>query len=131
MQTLTFDCEIGKSRDVVLRLPDSVTPGRHRIALVIDPPEQSEMLAPLAPIPDSVAPRTPLWAQLAALREQAEKDGVLPEPLSWDGVLAEVEHPPVIPAPPATRLDELFHWIDAQTPPPTIPLSAMDRDEIY
>jgi hypothetical protein len=92
MQSLTFDCEIGQSRDVILRLPDSVTPGRHRIALVIDPPEASKMLAPLAPVPDSVAPRTPLWARLAALRERAEKEGVLPEPLSWDGVLAEVEH---------------------------------------
>lgn len=78
MQSLTFDCEIGQSRDVVLRLPASVNPGRHRIALVIDPAEQSEMLA----------------------------------------------HP-------TTGLDKLFDWIDAQTPPPTIPLSAMDRDAIY
>lgn len=91
MQTLIFDCEIGTSRDFVLRLPDSVSPGRHRITLVIDPPVQPEMFAPLAPIPDDVAPRTPLWAQLTALREQAKKDGVLAEPLSWDGVLAEVE----------------------------------------
>ena len=90
MQTLTFDCEIGNSRDFVLRLPDSVSPGHHRIALVIDPPEQPEMLAPLVPIPDSVPPRTPLWARLSAIREQAERDGVLPEPLSWDGILAEV-----------------------------------------
>ena len=46
MQTLTFDCGIGKSRAVVLRLPDSVTPGRHRIALLIDPPEQTEKPVP-------------------------------------------------------------------------------------
>lgn len=91
MQTLTFDCEIDTTHDLVLRLPASVTPGRHRITLVIDPPGPPEMAAPLAPIPDSVAPRTPLWAQLAALRARAEQEGALPDPLSWDGLLAEVE----------------------------------------
>ena len=40
-------------------------------------------------IGDSIPPRTALWSQLAALREQAAREGVLPEPLSWDGVLAE------------------------------------------
>ncbi len=90
MQTLTFDCQIEANLDLVLRLPSSVTPGRHRIALVIDPPEP-EVGEPLVPVADSVAPRTPLWAQLTALREQAEQAGELPEPLAWDALLAEVE----------------------------------------
>jgi hypothetical protein len=91
MQTLTFGCEIDATRDLVLRLPASVTPGRHRISLVIDPPAPTDAEASLAPIPDNAPPRTELWARLAVLREQAEKDGALPEPLTWDGVLAEVE----------------------------------------
>ena len=39
MQTLTFDCEVDDTRHLVLRLPSTVAPGRHRISLVIDPPE--------------------------------------------------------------------------------------------
>jgi hypothetical protein len=90
MQTLTFDCEIDNTQDLVLRLPKSVTPGRHRITLLIDPPE-SEPGEVLAPVADSLAPRTPLWEQLSRLRAQAEQEGELPTPLAWDEMLAEVE----------------------------------------
>ena len=89
MQTLTFECEVDLEHNLVLQLPPSVPPGRHRISLVIDPPEASGGERVISPIGDSIPPRTALWAQLAALREQAAREGVLPEPLSWDGVLAE------------------------------------------
>jgi hypothetical protein len=91
MQTLTFECEVDLEHLLVLQLPPSVSPGRHRISLVIDPPEASGGDRVISPIGDSVPPRTALWSQLAALREQAAREGVLPEPLSWDGVLAESE----------------------------------------
>ena len=91
MQTLTFDCEVDDTRDLVLHLPSTVAPGRHRISLLIDPPEPAGTEAPIAPISESAPPRTALWSQLAALRAQAEEEGVLPEPLSWDEVLTEVE----------------------------------------
>jgi hypothetical protein len=90
MQTLTFDCDIDTTRNLVLHLPKSVKPGCHRITLVIDPPE-SAVSEPLAPVADSLAPRTPLWEQLARLRAQAEQEGELPEPLGWDALLTEVE----------------------------------------
>jgi hypothetical protein len=91
MQTLIFDYEVDATRDLVLHLPTTVTPGRHRISVVIDPPETVDTEAPITPIPEGIPPRTALWTQLATLRDQAEKEGALPKPLSWDGVLAEVD----------------------------------------
>ncbi|CAK0781602.1 conserved hypothetical protein [Gammaproteobacteria bacterium] len=91
MQTLTFECEINDAHDLVLRLPPSVSPGRHRISLVIDPTEPIATAETITPIPENVPPRTPLWSRLTFIRQQAEKTGALPEPLSWDGVLAEVQ----------------------------------------
>ncbi len=41
------------------------------------------------------------------------------------------DQPPATPPFPTTEIDDLLSWIDEQTPPPAIPLSAMDRDEIY
>jgi len=90
MQTLTFDCEISHSRDLVLRLPDTVAPGRHRIAVVIDP-EATEDEAVITPVGDHTPPRTALWAQLEVLRAQAQQEGTLPPPLTCDEILAEVE----------------------------------------
>jgi len=92
MQTLTFECEISTERDLVLRLPMTVRPGRHRIAVVIDPLELTGDASDLVPVGDSVPPRTALWARLSALRDQAVRDGELPEPMSWDEILAEVQH---------------------------------------
>ncbi|AUB82992.1 hypothetical protein THSYN_19935 [Candidatus Thiodictyon syntrophicum] len=37
MQTFTFDCDVDAHRGVVLRLPSSVLPGRHRLAVSVDP----------------------------------------------------------------------------------------------
>jgi hypothetical protein len=91
MQTLTFECEVDLDLHLVLQLPPSVPPGRHRISLVIDPPEASGGEMVISPIGDRTPPRTALWAQLAALREQAARKGVLPEPLSRDEVLADVK----------------------------------------
>ncbi|WPL18200.1 hypothetical protein Thiowin_03259 [Thiorhodovibrio winogradskyi] len=91
MQTLVFDCEIDATRNLVLRLPTTVAPGHHRISVMIDPPALNKAEASITPIPESVAPRTELWSQLAALRQLAEEEGELSQPLSWDGVLAEVE----------------------------------------
>lgn len=53
--------------------------------------ESEDQEATIVPIPDSAPPRTALWSRLTAIREQADKEGVLPEPLSWDGILEEVE----------------------------------------
>ncbi len=94
MQTFTFDCEVDKHRGVVLRLPPSVSPGRHCLAVTIDPPEialASTQSAPIAPIDENTAPRTDLWRQLEALRAQAAQTGDLPDPMAWDAVLAEAE----------------------------------------
>lgn len=90
MQTLTFECDVDIAHNLVLHLPPSVLPGRHRIALVIDPPLQQEREIFITPVTDNIPPKTALWSQLSTLREQAEKEGALPEPLSWDGVLSEV-----------------------------------------
>jgi len=81
MNTLIFDCEVDATGDLVLRLPPTVKPGRHRISLVVDPPESADAEPPIVPIPDSIPPRTALWSQLAALRSQAEKEGELPASL--------------------------------------------------
>ncbi|QFY91033.1 hypothetical protein D5125_02130 [Magnetovirga frankeli] len=87
MQTLTFECEIKPDRHLVLHLPGNVVPGRHRIALVIDPPNP----VPIIPHMASMPARTPLWAQLEALRQQAEAEGTLPNALSMDEILSEVQ----------------------------------------
>ncbi len=91
MQTLTFECEVNLEHHLVLQLPPSVSPGRHRLSLVIDPPEATGEENVISPLGDSIPPRTALWLQLAALRVQAAREDALPEPLSWDGVLAESE----------------------------------------
>ena len=91
MQTLTFECEVTAERDLVLRLPATVAPGRHRIAVVIDPPELTAADSDVIPVGDSVPPRTALWARLNALRDQAAREGDLPTPMSWDDILAEVQ----------------------------------------
>jgi hypothetical protein len=91
MQTLTFECEVAAERDVVLRLPATVRPGRHRIAVVIDLPEPAAAEPDVIPVGDSVPLRTALWARLSALRDQAIQEGALPGPMSWDDILADVQ----------------------------------------
>ena len=91
MQTLTFECDIEADRPLVLHLPGSVTAGRHRVALVIDPPESFDCEAPISLVPADAPPRTTLWAQLEVLRAQAQQEGTLPPPLTCDEILAEVE----------------------------------------
>lgn len=89
MQTLTFDCEIGASRDLVLRLPVTVMPGPHRFALVIDPDENGTET--IAPVPLNAPPRTALWQRLEAARAEAEDHGEIPAPLPWESILDEVQ----------------------------------------
>lgn len=57
----------------------------------LSPGEPGDQEAALVPIPDHAPPRTALWSRLSAIREQAGREGLLPEPLSWDGILEEVE----------------------------------------
>jgi hypothetical protein len=90
MPTLTFECEVGAERNLVLHLPATVRPGRHRIAVVIDPLEGTATESGLTPVGDTEPPRTALWARLDALRDRAAREGQLPEPMTWDEVLAEV-----------------------------------------
>ena len=91
MQTLNFECEVTADRDLVLRLPTTITPGRHRIALVIDPVNPAADELDVIPVGDGVPPRTALWARLNALRDQAARDGELPDPMSWEEVSTEVQ----------------------------------------
>lgn len=98
MQTFTFECEVDARHGVVLRLPASVSPGRHRLAVAVDPPQDWAAQAPDAttpvppgPIDACVPPRTELWRRLEQLRCQAAQTGDLPEPMSWDAVLAATE----------------------------------------
>ena len=91
METLTIECDVTAERNLVLRLPSSVAPGRHRIAVIIDPVDDNTVDAPLLPVAEDAEPRTALWQRLSALRRQAEKNGELPEPMSWDEVLAETQ----------------------------------------
>lgn len=91
MQAFLFECEVDTQHGLLLRLPPSVSPGRHRISVVIDPPESATPQEPMVPIAETDPPRTLLWARLAAIRAQAKADGTLPEPLSWDEVLDEMD----------------------------------------
>ena len=95
MQTFTLECEVDARHGVVLRLPTSVSPGRHRLAVVVDPPQDSaeqtlnaKSPVPLGPIAACEPPRTDLWRRLEKLRCQAAQTGDLPAPMSWDAVLA-------------------------------------------
>ncbi|MGZ8217065.1 hypothetical protein [Methylomagnum sp.] len=89
MQTLTFDCEIGTSRDLVLRLPTTVKPGPHRFALVIDPDEGEAEI--MSPAPLNAPPRTALWQRLEAVRAEAKDHDEVPAPLPWEAILDEVQ----------------------------------------
>jgi hypothetical protein len=91
VQTLSFECEVTVERDLVLRLPATVTPGRHRIEIVIDPVEPAAAESDVIAVDEDVPPRTALWARLTALRDQAAQDAELPQPMSWDDVLSEVQ----------------------------------------
>jgi hypothetical protein len=91
MQTLTIECEVTADRTVSVRLPATVSTGRHRIALIIDPPEQRDLQGMLLPVSDADPARTDLWTRLSSIREQAERSGELPQALTWDQVLAEVQ----------------------------------------
>jgi len=50
---------------------------------------EDAVASPPRPVPEDAEPRTALWQRLSALRRQAEQNGELPEPMSWDEVLAE------------------------------------------
>lgn len=89
MQTLSFEYEVTVERDLVLRLPPTVKPGRHRIEVVIDPVEPAPAESDVTPVAEGVPPRTALWARLDALRDQAAREGELPKPMSWDEVLSK------------------------------------------
>jgi hypothetical protein len=91
MLAITLDCDINTDRTLLLQLPDSVAPGRHRIALVIDPESGANHPAGISPVSPDTPPRTALWERLEALRNQAREQGEAPEPMSWDAVLAEVQ----------------------------------------
>jgi hypothetical protein len=47
METLTIECDVTAERNLVLRLPSSVAPGRHRIAVIINPVDDHTVDAPL------------------------------------------------------------------------------------
>jgi hypothetical protein len=88
METLTIECDVTAERSIVLRLPASVQPGRHRIAVIINPVDEGAVDSPLSPVAEDAEPRTALWQRISALRRQAEQNGELPEPMSWDKILA-------------------------------------------
>jgi len=94
MQTFTLDCDVDAHRGVVLGLPSSVLPGRHQLAVIVDPPDVggARTAGPaITPIDEGAAPRTDLWRRLESLRAQAVDAGELPAPMAWDAVLAEAQ----------------------------------------
>ncbi len=88
MQTFNFECDVDSARHLVLNLPPSVTTGRHRVAVVIDPPLAEEPTAPIQPIAGETPAHTEQWRGLMALREQAIAEGM--PLLDWEGINAEV-----------------------------------------
>lgn len=88
MQTLTFDCNLDSTRHLVLNLPTSVPLGRHRVAVVIDPPEVETATASITPSIAEEPARAALWQRLLALREQGIAEGM--HLMNWDEVNAEV-----------------------------------------
>ncbi|MDD5035903.1 MAG: hypothetical protein PHE55_14230 [Methylococcaceae bacterium] len=88
MQTFTFECNLDSTRHLVLDLPPSVPLGRHRVAVVIDPPLIEQAAAPIQPIADEQPARTERWQHLMALREQAIAEGM--QLMDWDEINAEV-----------------------------------------
>lgn len=98
MQTYTFECDVDSSRHLVLDLPKSVAPGRHRVSVIIDPAPtvtseteaQPTVDKPLIgdAVVDHYQPRTELGRKLIALRRaHIEAGGKL---LTQDEILAEV-----------------------------------------
>lgn len=98
MQTYTFECDVDSSGHLVLDLPKSVTPGRHRVSVIIDPAptETSETEAqptvdkPLIgdAVVDHYQPRTELGRKLIELRRAHIEAGR--RLLTQDEILAEV-----------------------------------------
>ena len=82
MQTLTTECDVTTERTLTVHLPATVGPGRHRIALVTDPPEPIRAADEPTPLQDDDPPRTPLYARLSELRDAAVLAGELPAPMT-------------------------------------------------
>jgi hypothetical protein len=85
MQTLTIDCEIDGNRELVVKLPAGIAPGRHRIEIVIDPPTSDETTVASGGAETSA--RAERWSRLLALREEAIARGM--PLLEWRGIDAE------------------------------------------
>lgn len=88
MQTFTFEYTVDNSRHLVLNLPESVPPGRHRIAVLIDPPAHQPAATPDPSLAAETPERAELWSRLLGLREQAIMEGM--PLLGWEEINAEV-----------------------------------------
>jgi hypothetical protein len=87
MQTLTFECNLDSTRHLVLTLPANIPLGRHRVAVVIDPPETEVAAASITPNIKNEPARAELWQYLLGLREQSIKEGM--HLMNWDEINAE------------------------------------------
>jgi hypothetical protein len=83
---MVFEAVVTAEHQLHWTLPESFPVGS-KLRVTVEPIDSGQ----LRPVSADTPPRTSLWGQLEALREQAARQGVLPEPLSWDGILAEME----------------------------------------
>jgi hypothetical protein len=117
MQAIEFETPITHG-EIHLKLPKEISADRARVIVLFETmplaeqPTNSELIQfldslaqnptweirtkeeidqALDDLDGDIEPRTPLWAKLTELREQAAREGALPEPLSSDGILAEIE----------------------------------------
>ena len=91
MLIFNIECDVPVNRTLVLNLPTSVLPGKHRIEVIVDPNERApafSAIETLTPVYDDVPPRTELWQRLMELRAQAEAEGM--PLLSQEEILVEV-----------------------------------------
>lgn len=86
MNAVVFETVVTAEHQLHWTLPESLPVGS-KLRVTVEPIDSGQ----LHPVSADTAPRTSLWVQLEALREQAAREGVLPEPLSWDEILAEME----------------------------------------
>lgn len=86
MNAVIIEAVVTPEHQLRCALPASLPVGC-KLRVTVEPIEREE----LRPASLDAPPRTALWARLAELREQAAREGILPPPLSCDGILAETE----------------------------------------
>jgi len=84
MSPTVLEVAVAADHKLKIDLPCDIPAGT-RIRVTLEPLG----IGTLHPIDLDLPARTPLWGRLEELRAQAAEEGVLPNPLSWDEVIAE------------------------------------------